>query len=270
MAVLKIAPQSLAKRPPLYHPKLPFVLFWSEKSGCTVAAKWFFHQLGLLEEAIAYHPWIHNYENEVFKKRSGYLDKCVDALKAGAPAIKLVRNPYARAFSGYLEVCRSFLVRQTDHWAYGTRQDILRYLVGYDQEIEYAFSFNQFVSWLGAQDTWNMNLHLAPQREAYEAHLDIEPVHIEVGHAAYAKIEERFSLRPTTPDHPIFTSGHHHPKTQITGPRAVDICDLAIPVQRLRSFQLIAPDPSQIRQTASGEILRKTFAGDFAAYKYEE
>lgn len=267
---LKVAAESFTRRPPLHHQDLPFVLFWSEKSGCTIAVKWFFHQLGLLQEALDYHPWIHNYENEVFRARRSYNEECIAALNDGKPAIKIVRNPYSRAFSGYLELCRPFLTRQNDHWAYEARQRVLEYLVGYAGEIELAFSFNQFVSWLEAQDIRDVNDHIAPQRLPYEAQLEIEPLKLEDGHAIFAELEERFGLKATTQDHVAFNSGHHHAKTELTGALPVDISDLAIPVQRNRSFRLIAPTPVQLSQGKSGDALRRLFAGDFAAYRYEE
>ena len=65
----------------------------SEKSNCTAIAKMFFHTLGLLEEALQYHIWIHKYEQEIYmpnhlpidsKNYSSYLK------------LKFVRNPFTR------------------------------------------------------------------------------------------------------------------------------------------------------------------------------
>ena len=36
------------------------VLIYTPKSGCTFAVKWFFAQTGLLEQALAFGPWIHD------------------------------------------------------------------------------------------------------------------------------------------------------------------------------------------------------------------
>ncbi|MEO0399605.1 MAG: hypothetical protein AAF224_09330 [Pseudomonadota bacterium] len=59
-------------RTPLYDPRLPFMVFYSQKGACTAIVKWYFQKLGVLEGAGTYRKWIHAYENDVFKKRSGY------------------------------------------------------------------------------------------------------------------------------------------------------------------------------------------------------
>ena len=41
------------------------VLFFSAKSGCTFAIKWFLQQTHMLEAARYYHPWVHNYRRDV-------------------------------------------------------------------------------------------------------------------------------------------------------------------------------------------------------------
>ena len=63
---------------------------WSEKSGCTAIVKWFFWQLDLLDEAVKHHPWVHNYENDVFKKRPGYTHDYLKAINDGLPVLKFV------------------------------------------------------------------------------------------------------------------------------------------------------------------------------------
>ncbi|MEC3122054.1 glyoxalase, partial [Bacillus thuringiensis] len=39
---------------PHYHRKFPIILFWSQKSGCTSLANWFFYQIDLLQTALSY------------------------------------------------------------------------------------------------------------------------------------------------------------------------------------------------------------------------
>ena len=67
-------------------------------------AKIFFHTLGLLEEALQYHIWIHKYEQEIYipnhlpigsKNYSSYLK------------LNFVRNPFTRAVSSYLHCMKA-------------------------------------------------------------------------------------------------------------------------------------------------------------------
>jgi hypothetical protein len=76
----------------------------SEKSNCTAIAKIFFHTLGLLEEALQYHIWIHKYEQEIYipnhlpigsKNYSSYLK------------LNFVRNPFTRAVSSFLHCMKA-------------------------------------------------------------------------------------------------------------------------------------------------------------------
>ncbi|PEC57548.1 RNA methyltransferase, partial [Bacillus wiedmannii] len=41
-------------RVPHFHKDFPLILFWSQKSGCTSLAHWFFYQINLFKEAIKY------------------------------------------------------------------------------------------------------------------------------------------------------------------------------------------------------------------------
>ncbi len=43
------------------------ILGFSPKAGCSVAVKWFFYHQGLLDEALAYHRWVHRYRQDVFQ-----------------------------------------------------------------------------------------------------------------------------------------------------------------------------------------------------------
>ena len=42
------------------------------KSGCTSLAKWFFYQIDLLQTALNYSPFIHNYEYDIYKNAPAY------------------------------------------------------------------------------------------------------------------------------------------------------------------------------------------------------
>lgn len=260
--------QSLAVRPPLNHSKLPFVVMWSEKAGCTSVVKWFFWQVGLLEEALAHHSWVHNYENDVFKARKSYLDECVDDIEAGKPVIKFVRNPYRRAFSGYLELCGHNVIASEAHWTKNVRGLVLQALCGYPAELEYAFSFNQFVDWLVMQAPNQINLHLRAQYSDIEQKIGVRPVQIESSKSLFRTLEKEFGLKDSSAVTDMFDSGHHHAKTVIAPQPAINIFDLAIPARRSRQFKLVEPTLEEYAMSDAGRKLRQFFHRDFTAYGY--
>lgn len=77
---------------------------WTPKCACTTACKMFFNELGLLEEALEFHPFIHQYRQKVYEPKHRVLtnhfhDK--DIVK-----FKVVRDPYRRAVSSYVHYMR--------------------------------------------------------------------------------------------------------------------------------------------------------------------
>jgi hypothetical protein len=256
-------------RAPLWHQTFPFVIFWSEKANCTGVAKWFFFQIGLLDEALSYSPWIHDYEMRVYKEKPGYFADCLSAINGGAKLIKFVRNPYDRAFSGYLELCRDQLYIEPHHWAASTRRNILQYLSGFDADLDYAFSFAQYVQWLRVQDPKSLNLHLAKQRMLYEGQIELEPIQVEGGRAVFADLEARFNLLDSTPaESKIYSSEHHHRRRAVDLMAPAAACHLAIPIRRPKEFRLAVPDGLAIAQDVSGDGIRQVFAEDFSSYGY--
>ncbi|RIJ17149.1 hypothetical protein D1227_07305 [Henriciella mobilis] len=255
-------------RIPLYHNDFPFVIMWSEKSGCTSLAKWFFWQVGLLEEATAYHPWVHNYENEKFKARRGYLKGCLDAIAEGKPVIKFVRNPYRRAFSGYLELCNPKIVKEPHHWTRIYRKLVVEYVTGYAQEVEYTFTFRQFVDWLVAQRQNTLDLHLRQQFMTSETNFDVRVHQIEAGQQGMNALEAEFGLQSSAGKAEMFESRHHHAKTVIAPRPAISIFDAGIPVRRSAHFKVVEPTLEEFATDPVGAQLRKYFVEDFVRYGY--
>src|SRR5437867_1147460 len=93
----------LIHRNPHFHRQFPIILHWSHKSGCTSLVNWFFFQTGLLEKALQYNSWVHQYELEVYKRNSIYQQELRrHMLQSKKDMYKLVRNPYRRAVSSFL------------------------------------------------------------------------------------------------------------------------------------------------------------------------
>jgi hypothetical protein len=118
------------------------IMDWSAKAGCTVAVKMFFRYMGLLNEALEYSPWVHEYRRDVF-----YETHSVERHDLDDPSyfkFKVVRNPYDRATSIYLHAMRYDMIQGSPDW-----------------------SFRQFVIALGLSGQLD-DIHFAPQVQHYE------------------------------------------------------------------------------------------------------
>ena len=261
--------RALAVRTPLCHPDFPAVVMWSEKSGCTVAVKWFLHHIGKLDAARAHHRWVHVYENEVFKARPGYLQDCVRAIRSGKPVIKFVRNPYSRAYSGFLETCHPRVLEDADHWVTRTRADIVAHVHGVGAGMAEPYSFNQFAGWMETRPAGRLDLHLAPQFLEMETRIDVSPVRLEDHDNAFLHVEAQFGLTSTRGDERLYTSGHHHPKAKVSDREAEAALDRPVPVMRPKGTDLPDPSAQAIAQSPGGTVIRHVCAADFSAYGYD-
>lgn len=82
------------------------IFYTTEKSNCTEVVALFFHRCGLLEEALTYSNWIHDYR---WNKYVPSYPTSLHDLGANScyKKIKFVRCPYDRAVSCYFQYCRS-------------------------------------------------------------------------------------------------------------------------------------------------------------------
>jgi hypothetical protein len=92
----------------LYNKNNNIFIEYSAKSNCTVICKMFFDYIGLLDDALKYNPWIHEYENHVYKK----INPIPSILPKNILKLKFVRNPYSRAVSSYLHCLKHKLSGQ--------------------------------------------------------------------------------------------------------------------------------------------------------------
>ncbi len=99
---------SLSRLHPLHAPDFPLVLLFTPKAGCTSLVKWFFFHAGKLDAALVYGRWVHKYRTEVFQRQPGYAAETKRLLRTRERTIvKLVRNPYERTVSSFLQVVRN-------------------------------------------------------------------------------------------------------------------------------------------------------------------
>jgi len=260
----------LSIRTPFYHPDFPVIIMWSEKAACTVIAKWFFHHIGLLDDALGHARWIHEYENEVFKSRADYKRDCLAAIKSGKPIIKFTRNPYARAYSGYLETCNKRVLHHPDHWSTKTRASILETLTGSSTELEHAYSFVQFSQWMADQPAHALDMHIAPQMTQIEQELNVDVVQLESLENGLPDMEARLGLPSSLGIEAVHTSSHHHKKTTANPVLGSRILEVGLPVTRRPEFNLFDIKSNMIAASAAGPALRAIFGSDFEAYGYDD
>ena len=84
-----------SKPRPLLDSEQKIALFFSAKSGCTFMVKWFFYQIGKLEEALNHsNKIIHHYRMDVFYPSAEYKNSMKDFLENPDKYVKIkaVRN----------------------------------------------------------------------------------------------------------------------------------------------------------------------------------
>lgn len=140
------------------------VLFFSAKSGCTFAIKWFLQQTNMLDAATYYHPWVHNYRRDVLYESEGHARGIREFFRHELRIVKVVRNPYARAASSYVH---ANLTGYAD-------KDVSRFLRRRLSKTS-RFSFLEFVEYLHSIDVRSANVHHRTQTHRAERAGLIEP-----------------------------------------------------------------------------------------------
>jgi hypothetical protein len=203
-------PRYVSQRIPLFHPDLPVILMWSQKSGCTTVAKWFFDQVGLLDEALAHSSWVHRYEQEVYKRQPRYRRAVESALGSGAyEVVKVVRDPAVRAASAFLVLAEPGALK-SHHWAHGHWDIVDGWLAERGRSREDGISFVEHLEMLEARGAngEHINHHLTPQHVPGEEAVVQKTVRIEDFEAWAADFCERHGRRPT--DFARIAASHHH------------------------------------------------------------
>lgn len=161
------APRGLSEhnRRPLFDPAFPALVTYSQKAGSTAVLRWYLARIGRLEEALSYSPWAHDYEHQVFVRRPGYMAQLRTALRAGAPILKAVREPLARAYSGYLALHNPAVFKAGQpHAMRRWRRDALRFATGARRpDLTARLPFSAYLRWVERCDGPTLNGHFARQ-----------------------------------------------------------------------------------------------------------
>ncbi|MDQ3050325.1 MAG: sulfotransferase family protein [Bacteroidota bacterium] len=132
--------------------KNKIILDWSPKAGCTIMVKMFFRNMGLLEEALEYNSWIHEYRMHVFSKVHPIT---LDDLKSSQfYKVKFVRNPFHRAVSSYLHTMKYPVMHEP----------VKKALWRWNADI----SFKSFVNYLSKIDLHTCDPHYSLQKKDFE------------------------------------------------------------------------------------------------------
>lgn len=148
---------------------VPFVLLWSEKSGCTALLTWFLAHTRHYDEAAAYGLWMHDWEVDVMRRRPGNVDRLRQRILDGAPVYKLVRNPYERVVSSYLTLFE--FDDGADHPTIPMRRAVREHTYGHP-DVAYSFSIRHYLRWLATLDIDSIDGHHRPQTTALDLRLD--------------------------------------------------------------------------------------------------
>lgn len=263
-------------RTPLHHAQVPFILCWSQKSGCTAILKWFFYHAGLMDAALEYRKsnnklQIHNYENDVFKSRDNYKQELVAAIIAGKPAIKFVRCPYQRLFSSYMQLnnVRFLLRKKSGQNTPGMklRQGVIDFLHGEDADFESPIAFQGYLHWLKQQPPGTLDPHHAPQWTLLDEAIPLTYYRLEDFNQSVDILEQQFSLKKSSTVRNRFSSGHHLEKQQLSAQDALQFLYDAPALNEFSSVSLPVVTSDLLESTELAPLINELFEKDITLHK---
>ncbi len=194
---------------PLVSQTLDIAVLWSAKAGCTFAVKWIYFQEGVLDEALDYAYWPHQYRQHVFYKREAYAEALHSIPSLGPRAIKFVRNPFDRAVSAYLAFCQA-----AANMSFTQHPKVLEAIgkhLGRPVGRGELFSFREYVSFLASVDLDVADIHIRRQVhpcEAIEALPDMTVLRVEDSTERLPIVEDQLGLRRS--DQRYLRRSQHH------------------------------------------------------------
>ncbi|MBJ7946276.1 MULTISPECIES: sulfotransferase family 2 domain-containing protein [Bacillus cereus group] len=243
-------------RPPHFHKDFPLILFWSQKSGCTSLAYWFFYHINLFKEVVKYSPFVHNYEFEIYKNSIPYFTDLANALQAKEKdTYKLVRNPFKRAVSSFISLIPAPYYESTE-W-----KPIRRYLYG-DESCNKKISFKLYLYYLKAHapNFEGVNPHFTPQYIQGEEEFVTNHIYLENLSAHLSALEDKHCFKKS-PLNGLINSWHHQSNlANYKGNYADgDITDPLFPRH---------PTYDSFYDEETIQLVKDIFKEDFTTYKY--
>jgi hypothetical protein len=262
-------PDYVRVRTPLYDPSFPYILMWSQKAGCTTVVKWFFAQLGLLEEAQAHSRWIHDYEGQIFKRRPGYRRQLAAAMRSGDhTVVKVVRDPMIRAPSGFLVLAeRGAVISHRWHWTQSHWERVDAWLAARGKDPAEGLSFIDHLAMVEeaeAEAAHSINPHLSPQYVSGEDDVIDRIVPIE----RFAEWTAEVSAEPGVKriDMTTIADSSHHHRTSAERTDALGERPETIPIPRGAYSDGLFPSSRAFVNARTIPLIKAAYGIDFDAY----
>ena len=165
--------------------KNKIIMGWSPKAGSAVACKMFFEHMGLLQEALEYGDFAHNYREKIFYSKFGR--STIEELhNPNYLKFKVIRNPYARIISTFLHTQFLKIRRQPA----GKDESFFEFIIRKDRDI-------------------SETVHLVPQKGSYESKETFHLIRLE----NFVEEIEKLNAKFNTKFNPHHVSRHHVTKT---------------------------------------------------------
>jgi len=247
---------------PLHQPGFPVVVCWSAKSGCTTVLKWFLAHNGLLDEALAYSPWIHEYRQQKFQV-AGYRRQCERLFRTGHAnrfIVKVIRDPATRAVSSFLH----FLRAGDDNAQWPATSLVKQWKAAAGIERQSGLTFRQFLTWVTEQQFKRVVLdpHFRPQFDAQQdSHVDAY-ICLEDLAAGLRAVEDFVGLSHVDV-HALSESPHHNP---MTAGHAWPTVAADFPADRSTFDQRGTPPAEAFLDPHTLRLIRIVYGEDYDAY----
>lgn len=152
---------SLGQGPlPLLDASRRMVISWSAKSACTHVVIWYLNRLGLLDQALRHHAWVHRYREEVLYRSEMYRDARDQLQREGASKwtyLKVVRDPVKRCVSSYRHALK-----------HGYEDEKMSQALGCEIDHKIGYSYESFLEYLGQTDLNQCNFHHRVQEHSLD------------------------------------------------------------------------------------------------------
>jgi hypothetical protein len=160
------------------------VLIWSPKAACTSLLIWHFHRLGILKAARMYSGWPHAYRADVLN-RTESVRTWIRRLDRSYRFLRVIRDPYRRAVSGYRHSLRYGLLRELPD--------------GRSLDPEAGYSFRDFLRALSEFGPTNLDGHFRPQCQSLESKVPCRVINADAEDlfARLNAFERELGLTPT-------------------------------------------------------------------------
>jgi hypothetical protein len=248
---------------PLQQPDFPVAVCWSAKSGCTTVLKWFLSHNQLLDQALAYSTWVHDYRQRTLFQAPGYRRQCERLFKKGSRnrfIVKVIRDPATRAVSSFLHFQRYGY----DPQRFPDAAVVTQWKSAFGLERQSGLSFRQFLMFVMSQrlNGCRLNLHFRPQVDPQQDPCVDAYIRLEDLADGLRAVEDRVGL-PHVDLRSLSKSAHHNPAT--TG-HAWPTLAAAFPADQHALNELGTPPAQAFLDPETKMLIRTAYGSDYEAY----